>query len=66
MGLLTGKNLCIRGTLSKCNFDWLPDDQLECNFDFNYSVKGFQSIWYYKHCHVSFDVQRINKIETPS
>jgi hypothetical protein len=56
------KNLCIRRTLSKCNFDWLPEDQSECNFDFNYSVKGFKSNGYYKYSHVSSVVQRINKI----
>jgi hypothetical protein len=63
MGFLTGKNLCIRRKLSKCNVDWLRDDQAEYNFDFNYSVKGFNSIWYYKYSHVSSDVQCINKIE---
>ena len=66
MGFLTGKNLYIPRKFSKCNFDWLRDDQSECNFDFNFSVKGFKSIWYYKYSHVSCDVQRTNKIETLS
>jgi hypothetical protein len=59
------KNLCIQSKLSQYIVDWLPDSQSEYNFDFNYSLNGFKSIWYCKYSHVSSDVQRINMIEHP-
>lgn len=60
------EQIYIRRKLSKCNVDWLPDDQSDCNFEFNYSLKGFNSIWYYKYSHVSSDVRHMNNVKPTS